>query len=101
MRSSVSSGCRGAGQEAWSQDDSVESRWFSRSVPFDKFGANAFVWSYKMGTLAIPSQPDLLMSHFSIPDDANEPQAGPVSVDPESSFALMLRTRAGDEAAIE
>ena len=54
-----------------------------------------------MGALAIPTQPDLLMSHFSIPDDANESQARQVSVDPESSFALVLRARTGDEAAIE
>ena len=54
-----------------------------------------------MSALAIPMEPLVLMSQLPRPDDVPESRQGKLPVDPESSFALVLRARTGDEAAIE
>lgn len=53
-----------------------------------------------MSAFAIPTGPLLLMSHFVLPDETPDSSSG-ATIDPESSFALVLRARTGDEVAIE
>ena len=41
------------------------------------------------------------MTPIALPDDETNPPGDSGPLDPESSFALVLRARTGDQAAIE